>query len=117
MNWYKLATMPVVLDPNVNYLDIGHDKYFTRRRISEPVTCKEYLWLWYGGSALEVEECTKINNHSGTWGENDMYKCFRGRASECNNRISIMIPNRFRGQDVPERLLAELEVEFPGMKA
>jgi hypothetical protein len=109
---YKLGQVNVIEDHDLSYTNIGHNKYFNGLNKN----CEEWIWLWDGHNLL-VEEATRDNDHRKVW-EKRTDTCFRGRASKCNNKISINCP--YKGSmklQPPESLLQELERYFPDMKA
>lgn len=116
MNWYKQAQQELeVLKPgefNVpgNYFQIGHKSF-----LGKETDCKEWLWVWNKGE-LDIRPTGDDEvYHAKLWGPPEL-DMFKGRVSECDERISIAFPHGDRRPFPPQELINDLNVRFPNMQ-
>jgi len=113
MNWWKKAQIdtfemkPEEFHPPGAYYQIGHKSF-----MGQDTDCREWLWVW-NGKDLDIRPTGDMDvNHANLWGESEIYM-FKGRVSECDERISISFPKGDRRFQPPEDLIDTLKKKFP----
>ena len=115
MNWYKIAQLgsfelsPTEINPMDYYMGIGHKSFFGLGD-----DCVEWLWVW-DGEKLDIRRTGDADvNHGAIWGPAENFM-FKGRVSECDEKISIAFPKGDRSKNPPKTLVNQLLEKFPGM--